>query len=73
MISVGPPAGCLFSSVKERIIKHLEVLNSLLLGRSILIISCGTYVIAVYESLIRSIKSSAQVKIMQKTAAMLFK
>jgi hypothetical protein len=34
----------------------LEVLNSLLLGRSILIISCGTYVIAVYESLIRSIK-----------------
>ena len=56
MISIGSPAGCLFGSVKERIVKCMEILDSLLLGSGIPIIGCSTHIISVYESLISSIK-----------------
>ena len=54
MISIGPPAGCLFGPIKERIVKRMEILDSL--GSGILIIGCSTHIISVYESLISSVK-----------------
>ena len=56
MISIGPPAGCLFGPIKERIVKRMEILDSLLLGSGILILGCSTHIISVYESLISSVK-----------------
>ena len=46
----------LFGLIKERIVKRMEILDSLLLGSGIPIIGCSAHIISVYESLISSIK-----------------